>query len=242
MPTTQWRSPTSSSCRPGSADGRAADPRSPARRRGAVGDDFSAWHRAPDHLAHPVDQAGRAGRGGWLRSKPGARQPGRTPTSAWTSSCAAKAKSRSVNCCARSRAPVPFRRSPGSGSARAPPSVAMLSDLSHRSKRAASARRTGPPACSPAIRCSAVPWMSSKRHGAAPSTAASVRSSRCAAATFTGSRSSVSSTTSPMRAGAARGPSSSLTTTSRSTWGGSRRCAARSSRPDSTTRITSCRR
>ena len=90
-------------------------------------------------------------------------------------------------------------------------------------------------ACSTATRCSAARSTSSRRRGAARSTAASARSSRCAAATFTPIRSSACSPTSPTPGGTAPGRSSWSTTTSRWTSGGSNRCARRSSTADSTT-------
>ena len=102
--------------------------------------------------------------------------------------------------------------------------------------------QTAPRAFCAATRCSdgASTW--SKRRAAAPTTAASARSSRCAAATSTRIPSIGSWRTSRMPARTAPRRFSWLTTTSRWTSNASRSCAPRSSTPASTISITPCRR
>ena len=95
-----------------------------------------------------------------------------------------------------------------------------------------------PRACSAVTPCSDARWTSSKPRAAARSTAASVRSSKCGAATSTPIRSTGSLPTSPTPARTAPKRSFSSTTTSRSTSRASKPCATRSSTRGSTMSTT----
>ena len=159
-----------------------------------------------------------------------------------TSSSAAKASIRCANCSGRSNTTAMPRASPACRTGRRTVFSTIGIVASRLWRRARCACQTAPRAFCTATRCSdgASTW--SKPRAAAPTTAASARSSRCAAATSTRTPSIACWPTSRMRARTAPRRFSWLTTTSRWTSNASRRCARRSSTPASTISITPCRR
>ena len=167
----------------GASAGRSSDwCVSSSRTRRAVDDDVSAAHGAEIGRAHPAHRRRAQDRRRRLRSQPGARRVRELATGRSTSSCEVKGTSRSANWSA-----------PSSGDAR----VESIAGLSYRDgRRVRRGRRRGAVSTltgeerAPAesrragARRLHVPRpsrsTSSRRRAAAPSTAASARSSRCA--------------------------------------------------------------
>ena len=162
-----------------------------AGRRRPVGDDVPAPDRAQGHRARARAPARRAHRRRRLRPEPRARGVRRRRRPASTSSSRGEGDltfRELVRALEAERERRRHRRPVVSGRATAfvrnPPRP-----VSHLERRGAAAR-TGRRACSTATRCSAGRSTSSRRRAGAPTTAASARSSRCAAATSTRGRSS----------------------------------------------------
>ena len=168
----------------------------PARRRRPVGDDVPAAHRAANRRADSAPPPG-------ARIVVGGYDPSLAPDA--YEACTA------VDFLVRGEGELTFREllralearrrslgaSPGSAYPHATASSCTTpAGRSHRSKSGDCACRIARRACWPATRCSAVRSTSSRPRAAAPTTAASARSSRCAAATSTRIRSSACSPTS----------------------------------------------